>query len=81
MFLQTAKALHIRDLINNKVNNEIEEKSPSPEPEAQIGGRHTDSPDLQSHPEKRKRKYSFDVMYLLLGPLTKDSCLILRYVK
>lgn len=58
MFLQTAKALHIRDLINNKVNNEVEEKSPSPEPEAQIGGRHTDSPDLQSHPEKRKRKYS-----------------------
>ncbi|KZC09443.1 Sex determination protein fruitless [Dufourea novaeangliae] len=58
MFLKTAEALQIRGLTDNSVNNKTEEKSPSPEPETQTGVRHTDSPNLQPLPEKRKRKAS-----------------------
>ncbi|KAF7382609.1 hypothetical protein HZH68_015528 [Vespula germanica] len=68
MFLKTAEALQIRGLTDNSVNNKTGEKSPSPEPEAQTGGRHTDSPNLQSHPEKRKRKFSGSYDVSLTGP-------------
>ncbi|XP_015175596.1 PREDICTED: zinc finger and BTB domain-containing protein 20-like isoform X2 [Polistes dominula] len=68
MFLKTAEALQIRGLTDNRVNNKTEEKSPSPEPEAQTGIRHTDSPNLQSHPEKRKRKFSGSYDISLTGP-------------
>ncbi|XP_025156859.1 sex determination protein fruitless isoform X9 [Harpegnathos saltator] len=68
MFLKTAEALQIRGLTDNSVNNKTEEKSPSPEPETQTGVRHTDSPNLQSHPEKRKRKLSGSYDVSLTGP-------------
>ncbi|XP_014477421.1 PREDICTED: transcription factor GAGA-like isoform X5 [Dinoponera quadriceps] len=68
MFLKTAEALQIRGLTDNSVNNKTEEKSPSPEPETQTGIRHTDSPNLQSHPEKRKRKLSGSYDVSLTGP-------------
>ncbi|XP_072764886.1 uncharacterized protein [Anoplolepis gracilipes] len=68
MFLKTAEALQIRGLTDNSVNNKTEEKSPSPEPETQTGVRHTDSPNLQSHPEKRKRKHSGSYDVSLSGP-------------
>ncbi|XP_011342163.1 hypermethylated in cancer 2 protein isoform X2 [Ooceraea biroi] len=68
MFLKTAEALQIRGLTDNSVNNKTEEKSPSPEPETQTGVRHTDSPNLQSHPEKRRRKHSGSYDVSLSGP-------------
>ncbi|XP_029155402.1 zinc finger and BTB domain-containing protein 24-like isoform X3 [Nylanderia fulva] len=68
MFLKTAEALQIRGLTDNSVNNKTEEKSPSPEPETQPGVRHTDSPNLQSHPDKRKRKHSGSYDVSLSGP-------------
>ncbi|XP_015605541.1 zinc finger and BTB domain-containing protein 37 isoform X6 [Cephus cinctus] len=69
MFLKTAEALQIRGLTDNSVNNKTEEKCPSPEPETQTPGiRHTDSPNLQSHPEKRKRKNSGNYDVSLTGP-------------
>ncbi|XP_012217166.1 uncharacterized protein [Linepithema humile] len=68
MFLKTAEALQIRGLTDNSVNNKTEEKSPSPEPETQTGVRHTDSPNLQSHSEKRKRKHSGSYDVSLSGP-------------
>ncbi|KAL6255099.1 hypothetical protein P5V15_013431 [Pogonomyrmex californicus] len=68
MFLKTAEALQIRGLTDNSVNNKTEEKSPSPELETQTGIRHSDSPNLQSHPEKRKRKHSGSYDVSLSGP-------------
>ncbi|XP_078041806.1 uncharacterized protein LOC144472486 isoform X6 [Augochlora pura] len=68
MFLKTAEALQIRGLTDNSVNNKAEEKSPSPEPETQTGVRHTDSPNLQPLPEKRKRKPSGSYDVSLSGP-------------
>ncbi|XP_076620812.1 uncharacterized protein LOC143341675 isoform X8 [Colletes latitarsis] len=68
MFLKTAEALQIRGLTDNSVNNKAEEKSPSPEPETQTGVRHTDSPNLQPLPEKRKRKASGSYDVSLSGP-------------
>ncbi|XP_053973902.1 zinc finger and BTB domain-containing protein 34 isoform X2 [Hylaeus anthracinus] len=68
MFLKTAEALQIRGLTDNSVNHKTEEKSPSPEPETQIGVRHTDSPNLQPLPEKRKRKASGSYDVSLSGP-------------
>ncbi|XP_046429616.1 zinc finger and BTB domain-containing protein 24 isoform X10 [Neodiprion fabricii] len=68
MFLKTAEALQIRGLTDNSVNNKTEEKSPSPEPETQTSTRHTESPNLQSHPEKRKRKISTNYDVSLTGP-------------
>ncbi|XP_076238578.1 uncharacterized protein LOC143181821 isoform X1 [Calliopsis andreniformis] len=68
MFLKTAEALQIRGLTDNSVNNKTEEKSPSPEPEAQTGVRHTDSPSLQPPSEKRKRKASGSYDVSLSGP-------------
>ncbi|XP_076766468.1 uncharacterized protein LOC143433178 isoform X1 [Xylocopa sonorina] len=68
MFLKTAEALQIRGLTDNSVNNKAEEKSPSPEPEAQTGVRHTESPNLHSLPEKRKRKHSGSCDVSLSGP-------------
>ncbi|KAK0168305.1 hypothetical protein PV327_002127 [Microctonus hyperodae] len=68
MFLKTAEALQIRGLTDNSVNNKTEEKSPSPEPETQTGVRHSESPNLQSHPEKRKRKVSGSYDVSLTGP-------------
>lgn len=68
MFLKTAEALQIRGLTDNSVNNKAEEKSPSPEPETQTGVRHTESPNLQSLPEKRKRKPSGSYDVSLSGP-------------
>ncbi|XP_076379134.1 uncharacterized protein LOC143259698 isoform X3 [Megalopta genalis] len=68
MFLKTAEALQIRGLTDNSVNNKAEEKSPSPEPETQTGIRHTDSPNLQPLPEKRKRKPSGSYDVSLSGP-------------
>ncbi|XP_018306039.1 zinc finger protein 131 isoform X7 [Mycetomoellerius zeteki] len=65
MFLKTAEALQIRGLTDNSVNNKTEDKCPSPDPETQTGVRHSDSPNLQSHHEKRKRKNSgsYDVSF------------------
>ncbi|XP_063980394.1 protein abrupt isoform X10 [Diachasmimorpha longicaudata] len=57
MFLKTAEALQIRGLTDNSVNNKIE-RTPSPEPETQSSVRHSESPNLQPHPVKRKRKRS-----------------------
>ncbi|XP_024220361.1 transcription factor GAGA isoform X4 [Bombus impatiens] len=68
MFLKTAEALQIRGLTDNSVNNKAEEKSPSPEPESQSGVRHTESPNLQPLPEKRKRKASGSYDVSLSGP-------------
>ncbi|XP_060814871.1 sex determination protein fruitless isoform X6 [Bombus pascuorum] len=68
MFLKTAEALQIRGLTDNSVNNKAEEKSPSPEPETQSGVRHTESPNLQPLPEKRKRKASGSYDVSLSGP-------------
>ncbi|XP_043529554.1 broad-complex core protein isoforms 1/2/3/4/5-like isoform X5 [Frieseomelitta varia] len=68
MFLKTAEALQIRGLTDNSVNNKAEEKSPSPEPETQTGIRHTESPNLQPLPEKRKRKASGSYDVSLSGP-------------
>ncbi|XP_058795173.1 protein tramtrack, beta isoform isoform X3 [Phymastichus coffea] len=68
MFLKTAEALQIRGLTNDSVNNDADEKSPSPEPEAQPVIRHSDSPSIQSHPEKRKRKMSGNYDNTLSGP-------------
>ena len=68
MFLKTAEALQIRGLTDNSVNNKTEEKSPSPEPETQTGIRHTESPNLQPPPEKRKRKASGSYDVSLSGP-------------
>ncbi|CAK9816477.1 Sex determination protein fruitless [Anthophora plagiata] len=68
MFLKTAEALQIRGLTDNSVNNKTEEKSPSPEPETQTGVRHTESPNLQPLPEKRKRKASGSYDVSLSGP-------------
>lgn len=68
MFLKTAEALQIRGLTDNSVNNKTEEKSPSPEPESQSGVRHTESPNLQPLPEKRKRKASGSYDVSLSGP-------------
>ncbi|XP_043289005.1 broad-complex core protein isoforms 1/2/3/4/5 isoform X15 [Venturia canescens] len=68
MFLKTAEALQIRGLTDNSVNNKTENKSPSPEPETQSSTRHVESPNLQSHPEKRKRKASGSYDVSLTGP-------------
>lgn len=68
MFLKTAEALQIRGLTDNSVNNKTENKSPSPEPETQSSTRHVESPNLQSHPEKRKRKVSGSYDVSLTGP-------------
>ncbi|XP_043590694.1 sex determination protein fruitless isoform X5 [Bombus pyrosoma] len=68
MFLKTAEALQIRGLTDNSVNNKAEEKSPSPEPETPSGVRHTESPNLQPLPEKRKRKASGSYDVSLSGP-------------
>ncbi|KOX71813.1 Sex determination protein fruitless [Melipona quadrifasciata] len=68
MFLKTAEALQIRGLTDNSVNNKAEEKSPSPEPETQTGVRHTESPNLQPLPEKRKKKASGSYDVSLSGP-------------
>ncbi|XP_015127641.1 protein tramtrack, beta isoform isoform X8 [Diachasma alloeum] len=67
MFLKTAEALQIRGLTDNSVNNKTE-RSPSPEPETQSSVRHSDSPNLQPHPEKRKRKASGNYDVSLTGP-------------
>ena len=64
MFLKTGEALQIKGLTDNSVNN----KSPSPEPESQGGIRHSDSPSIQSHVEKRKRKASGNYDVSLTGP-------------
>ncbi|XP_036143847.1 sex determination protein fruitless isoform X9 [Monomorium pharaonis] len=68
MFLKTAEALQIRGLTDNSVNNKTEDKCPSPDPETQTGVRHSDSPNLQSHHEKRKRKNSGSYDVSLSGP-------------
>ncbi|EGI66412.1 Sex determination protein fruitless, partial [Acromyrmex echinatior] len=68
MFLKTAEALQIRGLTDNSVNNKAEDKCPSPDPETQTGVRHSDSPNLQSHHEKRKRKNSGSYDVSLSGP-------------
>ncbi|XP_070513363.1 GDNF-inducible zinc finger protein 1-like isoform X5 [Cardiocondyla obscurior] len=68
MFLKTAEALQIRGLTDNSVNNKTEDKCPSPDPETQTGVRHSDSPNLQSHHDKRKRKNSGSYDVSLSGP-------------
>uniref|UniRef100_A0A0C9RHX3 Fru_1 protein n=3 Tax=Fopius arisanus TaxID=64838 RepID=A0A0C9RHX3_9HYME len=68
MFLKTAEALQIRGLTDNSVNNQIEERSPSPEPETQSNVRQSDSPNLQPHSENRKRKISRNYDVSLTGP-------------
>ncbi|XP_011865934.1 PREDICTED: zinc finger and BTB domain-containing protein 34-like isoform X2 [Vollenhovia emeryi] len=68
MFLKTAEALQIRGLTDNSVNNKPEDKCPSPDPDTQTGVRHSDSPNLQSHHEKRKRKNSGSYDVSLSGP-------------
>lgn len=80
MFLKTAEALQIRGLTDNSVNSKTVTKSPSPEPETQSSVRHSDSPNLQPHPEKRKRRVSANYDVSLTGPpserLRSDSQVI-----
>ncbi|XP_066590053.1 protein tramtrack, beta isoform isoform X7 [Prorops nasuta] len=68
MFLKTAEALQIRGLTDNNINNKIEEKSPSAEPETQASVRHTRSPNLQPHPERKKRNLSGSYDVSFTGP-------------
>lgn len=84
MFLKTAEALQIRGLTDNGVNSKSENKSPSPEPETRGTLRHTDSPSIPNHPEKRKRKVSGNYDVTMSGTPSErfhsDSQVWIRYI-